>query len=157
MKPEKPNFFQQTPVSSKPPVVPHGTDLNSIAREAEASKAKIDAENKKNMDAFMAREREILANIYRAEMADEAKKAEAAKTAEANRLWHERNAKERADKENRKRVAEQTAVKTRIAKFISDCAIVANDLQIVEDKNCVQVKLLREAVSAMLKSFPESE
>lgn len=176
--PETPEFFRQKPAKQTPippsnlkPLIPEDTDLNAMTDKIWKEKIISDAESAEKIKRWAE---EQVAIRIKNQREDDA----AAREAERLRLWHEKNAADRAaeaaskaanraaeaaskaaeaaDKAKRQHDARQKELKGNLTAFIAACVQVASDLEEIEDKNCVQVRLLRESINALIESFPKS-
>ena len=154
------DMFKQTPIapSNLKPILPENVDLNAVTDDILKRKAIDDAAGEAKRKQWAE---EMVAARVKAQREDDA----AAREEERLRLWHADCAKKRADgaaakataaadKAKRQFDARQKELKAKLSTFIATCVDVASDLEEIEDKNCVQVRLLRESVNALLESFP---
>jgi hypothetical protein len=143
------DIFKQTPIapSNLKPIIPEGTDLNLLTDQVHRDKAISDAASAASRQKWAE---EMVEARIKAQREDDA----AAREAAEKKKWHEDIAKRKSEDAAKRAEMRQRELKSKISTFIGACADIGAVVEELQDMNCVQVRLLRETLKALVETLP---
>lgn len=161
------DFFKQTPIAptNLKPILPDDVNLNDLTDQILKDKAILDAQRAEEAKKFGE---QLLADRIAAQRAEDAENRRKQQEADDKKKWHDDVARRNreaeaaktaaaADKAKRLHVARQIELKAKLSTLLVSLADAGLIVEELEDKNCLQVKLLVEAATQLVHSIKFSE